>query len=118
VFTDIDLPNTTSLEFFGAGNSSLGTFFVSPFDNGLSFLGVSFTEGPIIERVRITIGNNRLGPAEGSGVDVGALDDFIYAEPIPEPNTTFLTVAGLVALLWFRKRRLPHLWETGSLRKV
>src|SRR5215831_9109107 len=28
VFTDVDLPNTTSLTFFDASNQSLGTFFV------------------------------------------------------------------------------------------
>ncbi len=95
VFTDVDLPNVSSLQFFSAGDKLLGTFFVPPtvgFDEGLSFVGVRFdTES--ISRVRITAGNQVLsGPEIG---DVIALDDFIYAEPVPEPATVALLLAGL-----------------------
>jgi hypothetical protein len=51
VFTDVDLANTSSLEFFNLANASLATFFVPTFNNGLSFLGVTFTDA--IGRVRI-----------------------------------------------------------------
>jgi hypothetical protein len=36
VFTDVDLPNTTSLTFFGATNQLLGTFFVPSRETKLS----------------------------------------------------------------------------------
>src|SRR4030095_17026657 len=78
VFTDVDFANTSSLECFNTANVSLGTFFVPTFNNGLSFLGVTFTDA--IGRVRITTGNAALGPNDGGGTDVGALDAFIYSE--------------------------------------
>jgi hypothetical protein len=98
VFTDVDLANTTSLEFFGIGNSSLGTFFANPANNGLSFLGVTFTDP--ITSVRITSGNTALGPNDGGAVDVVALDDFLYGEPqaVPEPSTVLLLGTALVAI--------------------
>ena len=80
VFTDVDLANTTSLEFFDLNNMSLGVFSVPTADNGLSFLGVSFGV-PIVSRVRIILGNSPLGPNDSSQADVVAMDDFIYGEP-------------------------------------
>src|SRR5947208_11851574 len=49
VFTDVDLANTTSIQYFDASNASLGTFFVPPGVPGaasstmLSFLGLTFS---------------------------------------------------------------------------
>ncbi len=98
VFTDVDLMNTTSLEFFDIANSSLGTFFATPANNGLSFLGVTFSDP--ISRVRITSGNTALGPNDGGNVDVVALDDFLYGEPqaVPEPSTVLLLGTALAAI--------------------
>jgi len=58
VFTDVDLPNTTSIQYFNANNTSLGTFFVPTAPQGLSFLGVSGLPDEVA-RVRITNGNAR-----------------------------------------------------------
>jgi hypothetical protein len=111
VFTDVDLANTSSLQFFNTSDMSLGTFFVPPFDNGLSFLGVTFTDA--IGRVRITTGNTPLSATanDGGGTDVVALDDFIYSEPqalaaaaVPEPSTIFLVGAGAAAIARTRRR--------------
>jgi len=105
VFTDVDLANTSSLEFFDLSNQSLGIFFVPTFNNGLSFLGVTFTDA--IGRVRITSGNTALGPNDGGAVDVVALDDFIYSEPqpVPEPGTLTLLGTGVAAIVARARRR-------------
>ncbi len=100
VFTDVDLANTTSLEFFDINDLSLGIFFAPTANNGLSFLGASFGD-PIVSRVRITLGNTPLGPNDGNPVDVVAMDDFIYGEPqtaIPEPATLILLGTGLLSV--------------------
>lgn len=106
VFTDVDLPNSTTLEFF-TGASSLGTFGVPNFttDHSQSFLGVRFDAGERITRVRITSGNAALGAPE-SGNDLVAMDDFLFAEPraVPEPSTMVLLAAGLLAVAAVRRR--------------
>ena len=136
VFTDVDLANVTSLQFFDLSNQSLGEFFV-PAATGnetLSFLGVSFNAGERIGRVRITSGNAVLGGNEAGRVDLVAMDDFIYAEPIaaastvPEPiaaaltvpePATLLLVGPLLAALWIlRRRRLSYGQREDSLRRL
>jgi hypothetical protein len=107
VFTDVDLANTTSIQFFTPGGVSLGTFFVPAQNNGLSFLGVRFNAGEQIGRVRITSGNGQFGTTDSATNDVVVMDDFIYAEPVstvPEP-TTFIGVAGGLLALGIVKRR-------------
>jgi hypothetical protein len=108
VFSDVDLANTTTLQFFNALNESLGTFAVPIFNNGLSFLGVVFNAGESVARVRITTGNAALGPNDGAGVDVVAMDDFLFSEPtaVPEPATIWLVgTAGVMALARRLRRR-------------
>jgi hypothetical protein len=106
VFTDVDLADTTSIQFFAANGASLGTFFVPPIGGNetLSFLGVSFTEGPVVARVRITSGNQVLSPTN-TLTDLVVMDDFIYGEPqaataaVPLPAAAWggmLLLGGLV----------------------
>jgi hypothetical protein len=112
VFTDVDLPGTTSLMFFGASNQLLGQFFVPSFpgDQTFSFLGVDFGS-PEVSRVRITNGTAALGPNENlpAGLDLVVMDDFIYGEPVPGPivgaGLPGLILAGGGLLAWWRRRQ-------------
>ena len=113
VFSDVDLANTTSIEYFDTSNVSLGKFFVPSLagNQTFSFLGVSsFDGGALIGRVRITNGNAALGAGvtdqNGNPRDVVVMDDFLYSAPVgvPEPATVVSTLAGL-SLLFFARRR-------------
>lgn len=106
VFTDVDLADTTSMSFYGLGDTLLGTYYAPVADNGLSFLGVTF-DSSVIARVRVTSGNTALGVDETAGIDVVAMDDFVFAEPaaVPEPATTALVGLGLGAAGLFRRWR-------------
>jgi hypothetical protein len=112
VFTDVDVANTTSIQFFDAQNNPLGApFFVPTANNGLSFLGVFFNAGEQIGRVRITSGNAALGAGINDlppATDLVVMDDFIYGEPsvaaVPEPSTWALLATGLASILIVRFR--------------
>ncbi len=97
VFCDVDLPNTSGLEFFDAAGRSLGKFFAPVSDNGLSFLGVFFADGERVARVRVTHGNHPLaaGNVDGGALDVVATDDFMFGEPMPlGTDATLVNVAN------------------------
>jgi hypothetical protein len=90
VFTDVDSATSTRLEFYSPDGVLLYERFV-PAAGGnetLSFLGVSFNGGELVGRVRIVSGNVALGPNEGGTLDVVAMDDFIYAEPVTSAGLT------------------------------
>jgi hypothetical protein len=85
VFCDVDT-KVTQMQFYDQN----GRILLDPhapvptFDKGLSFDGVSFKDGTRISRVLITLGNAPLSDTnvDGvNGVDVVAMDDFIYGEP-------------------------------------
>ncbi len=111
VFTDVDLANTTGIQFFDTQNNSLGTFSAPVANNGLSFVGVLFDAGEKIGRVRITSGNAALGAGINDlppTTDLVVMDDFIYAEPAPapEPSTWVLLASGLALILITRTHRV------------
>jgi PEP-CTERM motif len=110
VFTDVDLANTTSIQYFDTTGASLGTFFAPPgtvASESLSFLGVAFTTERV-GRVRITSGNVAPGPNDGGATDVVVMDDFLFAEPraIPEPYSFLLFALGLAAFSFAAMHRL------------
>lgn len=111
IFTDVELSNSTSIEFFGLGGGSLGVFGVLPGPNaGLSFLGVRFDGGEQVGRVRIRSGDVGLD-ACGIGGDCVAMDDFIFGEPnaviapVPEPATWLMLILGFGAVGAGMRRR-------------
>jgi hypothetical protein len=87
VFTDVDVANNTSIEFFSDGKS-LGRFFAPVQQAGSrhSFLAVYFKTGRITG-IRIQHGNGLLNKGEkdisdGGAKDLVVLDDFLYDEPV------------------------------------
>lgn len=109
IFSDVDT-NATTMQFFSPIGTPLGTFGAPslPGDARFSFVGVSFTAGEQIGRIRITTGNMALGATlDGPGVDLVVMDDFIYSEPqvVPEPGTLALFALGLSGLVVVGRRR-------------
>jgi hypothetical protein len=84
VFTDVDQNGPTYIKLYGVNGKLLGFQNAPAFNNGLSFVGVSFNQGEQIARVEIVSGNEILANGivdNGSSSDLVAMDDFIYGEP-------------------------------------
>lgn len=87
IFTDVDSAtggNRSLIRVYGADGRQLSAASASVLDNGLSFVGISFNAGERIARVVIESGNAPLSSTNTdgtNGVDVVAMDDFIYGEP-------------------------------------
>lgn len=87
VFTDVDSAtggNRSLIRVYGADGTQLSAASAPVQDGGLSFVGISFNNGERIARVVIESGNAALSPTNSdgvNGVDVVAMDDFIYGEP-------------------------------------
>jgi hypothetical protein len=84
VFADVDTAGSAKLEFFDPAGALLDTVVAPPSANGgLSFAGETFTAGERVARVRITSGTTPIAATEAPGDDIVAMDDFLYAEPLP-----------------------------------
>jgi FG-GAP-like repeat len=88
VFADVDSAtggNRSLVRFYAPDGTQLPGAASAPVaDNGLSFVGVSFNGGERVARVVIEFGNTGLSSTNNdgvNGVDVVAMDDFIYGEP-------------------------------------
>jgi hypothetical protein len=96
VFTDVDTASNTRLQFFAPDGALLFERAV-PATTGnetQSFLGVSFDKGEIVGRVRIVSGNAAFGPDETGALDLVALDDFIYGEPVSTEDLVISPPSG------------------------
>lgn len=102
IFTDVDLADSTKMDFYDFGNNLLHSEFVAADPQGLSFLGATFSTNNLA-RVRITSGTDAIGVNDdpSNGVDIVVMDDFLYSEPqaaVPEPSTLLLAGLGVLML--------------------
>ena len=87
MFVDVDSAtggDRSLIRVYGADGTQLSAASAPVNDNGLSFVGISFNAGERIARVVIESGNAALSATNNdgvNGVDVVAMDDFIYGEP-------------------------------------
>ena len=108
VFADVDLANTTRVQAFDINGVQIANLTAAAANNGLSFVGLRF-DTLSIARIHVTQGNAAVGPNDGGAVDVVAVDDFIYGEPVsassvPEPGSMALAAIGAFALYLRRHR--------------
>ena len=112
VFSDVDLANISSIEYFDSANVSLGNHFVQNVSGNqtFSFLGVTF-DAPVVSRVRITSGNQILAFGN-TATDTVVMDDFIYGEPVqarasvPDSGATLALLGIALAGLGLAARKL------------
>lgn len=87
VFCDVDNTggvNATFIHYIRSDGIYVRSDNATAFNNGLSFVGTTFPVGTRIARVIIEFGNAELSGSNTDGVggvDVVAMDDFIYGEP-------------------------------------
>lgn len=87
VFADVDSAtggNRSLIRVYGPDGRQLSAASAPVADGGLSFVGISFNAGERVARVVIESGNIALSGTNNDGtggVDVVAMDDFIYGEP-------------------------------------
>ncbi len=95
VFSDVDSAagaGRTVISYFAPDGSQLVAASAPALNGGLSFIGVSFNAGERIGHVIIRSGSHALAAANTdgvSGVEVVAMDDFIYGEPQPLSGCLF-----------------------------
>lgn len=104
VFTDVDVANVTSIEFFDIDDNLLHTQAVLTADSGLSFAAAFWEDGTRIGRVRLNLGDVSLADFSGIG-DAVALDDLIYGEPIAVPTPGAVGMLAIGAVTACRRRR-------------
>lgn len=86
VVSDVDQPNTVTVEFFN-GQQSLGIVNVPPHDasSNFSFAGMLFNEAKITS-VKVKhqgiLASGKKDISQGGETDLVVMDDFIYGEPV------------------------------------
>jgi hypothetical protein len=88
VFSDVDVPNSTFLEFFNE-SESLGKFFAPVHDanTSLSFLGIYFNDQRV---THVEVGHDGTLSEGGNDISTGGkkdfvvFDDFLFDEPVKQ----------------------------------
>ena len=115
VFTDVELADSTQLDFFDAQNNLLRTEFAPAFPfvgsdsfGSFSFVGVMF-DAALVARVHIRSGDYDAAFVRQFNTtnDAVAMDDFIYGEPtvVPLPPAALLLGSSLLGLALTRRKR-------------
>jgi hypothetical protein len=109
VFSDVDSPTSTSLQFYDRADVLIATIAVpaTPGDATHSFAGATLPGDPQIARVRVISGgqvlSNGTDDSAQASRDKVAMDDFIFSEPVavpvvastvPTPPTTAAVLAS------------------------
>jgi len=93
VFSDVSANSRSLVLAYAPDGTQLAGASAPVLDGGLSFVGISFNAGEAIDHVVIRTGTHALSASNDdgvSGVDVVALDDFIYGEPRPATGCLFV----------------------------
>lgn len=92
MFADVSLATSTVVLLYAPDGSQLAAVAAQAEEGGLSFVGVSFDAGEVVDHVVIRVGTHALSASnnDGAGVDVVAMDDFIYGEPRPASGCIFV----------------------------
>ena len=82
IFMDVDLPDSTKIDYFDEDGNLLLSEFADPDPQGLSFVSAFFPDNDLA-RVAVTSGNTPIGVDDDpeNGVDVVVMDNFFYGEP-------------------------------------
>lgn len=101
VFTGVDIQGPTQIQIFEQSGDLIETLIVPATTNGpggLSFVGVQYTGTEKIWRILIRTGTHALAAGVvdnvAGGVDVVAMDDFIYAEPVTVTDPLVVASGG------------------------
>ncbi len=105
IFTDVDSVGSR-IDAFDLNGAFLGGVLVPELNNGLSFAGLHFDNGERIASIRITAGGGGLDQGTNPNLDMVAMDDFFYSEPlaIPEPSTMGICLISVLGLISRRSR--------------
>jgi hypothetical protein len=106
IFTDVDSVGS-QIDAFDINGAFLGGVLVPVLNNGLSFAGLHFDNGERIASIRITAGGGGLDQGSNPNLDMVAMDDFFYSEPlaIPEPTTLGVCLVSALGLIMRKSRR-------------
>ncbi|HEY2894145.1 MAG TPA: PEP-CTERM sorting domain-containing protein [Pirellulales bacterium] len=116
IFVDVEVASLTKIQFFDQANTLIFSRDVLVGGNqGLSFLGAVANAGEKISRVRLTSGSNTIvsnGVLGNQTDDIVVMDDFLFAEVVPEPSSLVLAALGVIGLAacgWRRHRAYPDM---------